>query len=174
LGIVIDDKFKFSQHISHAADKCAKLILSYPNLPKSHGYLHKALTTIYKGAIIPLLLYGAPVSIEVLMYEFNSRKYISVQRLMNLLIAKAYRTTSSEALCVLAGTTPIIMLKKQPSATTSGKDTERIYRKFKKLNSTNGRTLLTSLTSQKPTDTTTKRFGSTQTVARAIEGWESR
>jgi len=23
LGIVIDDKFKFSQHISHAADKCA-------------------------------------------------------------------------------------------------------------------------------------------------------
>jgi len=27
-GIVIDDKFKFSQHISHAADKCAKLIFS--------------------------------------------------------------------------------------------------------------------------------------------------
>ena len=28
---------------------------------------------------------------------------------MNLLIAKAYRTTSSEALCILAGTTPIII-----------------------------------------------------------------
>jgi len=26
---------------------------------------------------------------------------------LNLLIAKAYRTTSSEALCILAGTTPI-------------------------------------------------------------------
>jgi len=34
-----------------------------------------------------------------------------------------------------------------------------------KLNSTNCRTLLTSLTSQKPTDATNKRFGSTQTVA---------
>jgi hypothetical protein len=28
---------------------------------------------------------------------------------MNLLPAKAYRTTSSEALCILAGTTPIII-----------------------------------------------------------------
>jgi hypothetical protein len=28
---------------------------------------------------------------------------------MNLLISKAYRTTSSEALCILAGTTPIII-----------------------------------------------------------------
>jgi len=28
---------------------------------------------------------------------------------MNLLIAKAYRTTSSEALCILAGNTPIII-----------------------------------------------------------------
>ena len=46
---------------------------------------------------------------EALRYEFNKRKYIRVQRLMNLLIAKAYRTTSSEALCILAGTTPIII-----------------------------------------------------------------
>jgi len=38
--MVIDDKFKFSQHISHAADKCAKLISAYPNLPKSIGELN--------------------------------------------------------------------------------------------------------------------------------------
>jgi ribonuclease HI len=35
---------------------------------------------------------------------------------MNLLIAKAYRTTSSEALCILAGTTPII-IKAEEGAT---------------------------------------------------------
>ena len=28
LGIIIDDKFKFSQHISYAAEKCIKLIHS--------------------------------------------------------------------------------------------------------------------------------------------------
>ena len=35
--------------------------------------------------------------------------------LMNILIAKAYRTTSSEALCILAGITPI-MIKAAESA----------------------------------------------------------
>jgi hypothetical protein len=36
LGIVIDDKFKFNQHISHAADKCAKLIFRLSKSAKIH------------------------------------------------------------------------------------------------------------------------------------------
>ena len=81
---------------------------AYPNLPKIlWGHKHEALTTIYKGAILPLLLYGAPVWIEAPGYEYNRRKCIRVQRLMNLLTAKTYRTRSSEALCILAGTTSI-------------------------------------------------------------------
>jgi hypothetical protein len=75
LRIVIYDKFKFSQHINHAADKCAKLIFSLSKSAKIHwGLEHEALTTIYKGAILPLLLQGAPVWIEDLRYEFNRRK----------------------------------------------------------------------------------------------------
>lgn len=50
LGIVIDDKFKFSRHISYTAERSSKLI---HNLPKSAkltwGLNHKALQTIYKG-----------------------------------------------------------------------------------------------------------------------------
>jgi len=43
LGIVTDDKFKFSQHISHAADKCAKLIFSFSKSAKIHwGLKHEA------------------------------------------------------------------------------------------------------------------------------------
>jgi len=42
-------------------------------------------------------------------YEYNRLKYIRVQRLTNIRIAKAFRTTSSEALCILAGMTPIII-----------------------------------------------------------------
>jgi ribonuclease HI len=67
------------------------------------------LQTIYKGAVLPLLLYGAPVWAEAMRFEYNRIKYVRVQRLMNIKIAKAFRTTSSEALCVLAGTTPIII-----------------------------------------------------------------
>ena len=42
-------------------------------------------------------------------FGYNRLKYIRVQRLMNIKIAKAFRTTSNEALCILAGTTPIII-----------------------------------------------------------------
>jgi hypothetical protein len=39
----------------------------------------------------------------------NRQKYVRVQRLINLRIARAYRTTSSEALFVLTGITSIIL-----------------------------------------------------------------
>jgi hypothetical protein len=41
-------------------------------------------------------------------YEHNRRKYIRLQRLINIIMAKAYRTASIEALCMLTGLTPII------------------------------------------------------------------
>ena len=65
--------------------------------------------TINKGAILPHLSYGAPVWIEAMNYEHNRQKYIRVQRLINISMAKAYRTKSSEALCMFTGTTPIII-----------------------------------------------------------------
>jgi ribonuclease HI len=65
--------------------------------------------TIYKGAILPRLLYGAPVWIDAMKYEYNKRKYIRIQRLINIQSAKAFRTTSNEALCILTGITLIII-----------------------------------------------------------------
>jgi hypothetical protein len=64
------------------------------------------MATIYKGAIPPLLTYGAPVWIDAMIYEHNRKKYIRVQRLINIRMAKAYRTTSSKALCMTTGMTP--------------------------------------------------------------------
>jgi len=42
-------------------------------------------------------------------HEFDIRKYIRVQRIINILTAKAFRTTSNEALCILTCLTPIII-----------------------------------------------------------------
>ena len=69
--------------------------------------------TIYKGAILPLLLYGAPVWIEAMKHEYNRRKYIKIQRMINILTAKGFRTTSNESLCILTGLTPIIIKKEE-------------------------------------------------------------
>jgi hypothetical protein len=64
---------------------------------------------IYEGTILPLLLYGAPVWIDAVKYAFNRQKYIRAQRMSNLRITKAFCTTSNEALCIVADTTPVIL-----------------------------------------------------------------
>ena len=73
------------------------------------GSRHEVLKTIYEGAIQPLLLYGAPVWADTVKYAYNRRIYIRAQRMINLRIAKAFRTTSNEALCIVANTTPITL-----------------------------------------------------------------
>jgi len=67
------------------------------------------LRIIYIGAILPILSYGAPVWIEGLKRKHNATKFKRVQRLINIKIARAYHTTSHEALCVLTGITPILI-----------------------------------------------------------------
>jgi len=52
LGIIIDNKFKFSEHIRYAAEKCTKLIHSLSKSAKMFwGLKHGGLKTIYKAAI---------------------------------------------------------------------------------------------------------------------------
>jgi hypothetical protein len=114
LGIIIDSKPNFKEHIMHMSSKCTKLIHALSKSAKqSCGLSHTALHTIYKGAILPLMLNGAPVWIEALKNECNKTIYNRMQRLINIKIAKDFRTTSNEALCTLTGLTPIVIKKEE-------------------------------------------------------------
>jgi hypothetical protein len=53
------------------------------------------------------MTYGAPVWEEAVSKQRLLRKIQSAQRLINIKIAKAYRTISYEASCVMAGVLPI-------------------------------------------------------------------
>jgi len=68
---------------------------------------------------MPHMLYGAPVWIGTADKKCNIILYTRVQRLMNIKIAKAYRTTSHEAFCTLSALTPIVI---------KTKETAQIYR----------------------------------------------
>ena len=107
LGIIMDTKFKFREHLTYAAEKCTKLMISFCKSTKITWVLrHTVLKMLYEGAILPLLLYGAPVWIDAMKYTCNIRKYIRVLRKINLRFAKAFLTTSNETLCIVADTTP--------------------------------------------------------------------
>jgi len=72
LGIFLDHKFRFHEHITYAAEKSAKLINSLSKAAKlTWGIKHEAIATIHKGAILPLLTYRAPVWIEAMNFEHN-------------------------------------------------------------------------------------------------------
>jgi hypothetical protein len=89
-------------------EKCTKLIFSLSKSDKLNWRLdHKALKSIYVGGNLPLLVYGAPVRIIAMGKGSYRSKLIRVQRLINTEMAKAYRTVSHEALCILKGLTPI-------------------------------------------------------------------
>jgi hypothetical protein len=112
LGKIMDNKFTFREHITYAAEKCTKLIYSLSKSVKiTWGLRHEVLKVlfVYEGAILRLLLYGAAVWIDAMKYAYNRRKYIRTQRMINLRIPKAFCTTSNEALCIVADTTPIIL-----------------------------------------------------------------
>ena len=50
------EKFTFDQHIEHITDKCTKLIHALSRSAKIAWRLsHKAMRTIYQGAILPLI-----------------------------------------------------------------------------------------------------------------------
>jgi len=110
LRIIIGSKLNFRDHIVYISSKCNKLLNALSKSAKqSWGLSHAALHTIYKGAILPLLLYGAPIWIEALKKECNKTTYDRVQSLTNIKIAKAFQTTSNEALCTLTGLTPVVI-----------------------------------------------------------------
>jgi len=67
LGIIIDSKINFREHILYISHNCTKLIHALSQSAKlKRGLSHKALHTIYKGAILPLMTYGVPVWIKAL------------------------------------------------------------------------------------------------------------
>jgi ribonuclease HI len=108
LGIYFDKKLNFHKHIEHITEKSRKFIYMLGKTAKLNwGLGHKALKTIYEGAIAPLMTYGAPVWEEATKKNTLLRKLQSTQRLINIKIAKAYRTISFEASCTMAGVLPI-------------------------------------------------------------------
>jgi len=108
VGIIFDSKLLFRDHINYIEGKCLKLIfVLYRSAKITWGLKHKSLKTIYKGGILPLLLYGATVWKGALNRSCYKAKLNRIQRLIHLKIAKVYRTVSKEALCVINGIIPI-------------------------------------------------------------------
>jgi hypothetical protein len=116
-GIIIESKFKFNEHVKYITNRCTKLINALSKSARiSWGLNHEALKILYTGAILPQLLYAVPVWIDSMKKEYNRKKYVRVQTVICLRIAKACCTVSHEALCIIRGIPPIIIKAEEAAA----------------------------------------------------------
>ena len=108
LGIYLDSKFNFNAYIDHTVAKLITVIIMLARTAKLQwGLGHKALKTIYEGAVVQILTNGALIWVEAIWKNRNFTKYKRIQRLMNIKITKAYQTISYDASWVIAGVRPI-------------------------------------------------------------------
>ena len=111
LGIYFDCCLTFDKHIEKLVERTTTMIYTLGKSAKLYwGLDHKSLKIIYEGALIPILTYGAPVWEEAAGKHRNLCKLQRVQRLMNIKIAKAYRTISHYASRFMAGVPPIAIV----------------------------------------------------------------
>ena len=107
LGIMIDRNFKFNSHPNYVAEKAKHLMQKYSKLCRlKWGVPYKKMSTIYKGAFVPVITYGSYAWIDQ-TNDKTRRKIISAHRCALIRITKSYKTTSTVALEVLAGIQPI-------------------------------------------------------------------
>jgi hypothetical protein len=72
LGIITDSKFRFNKYIKYITERCKKLTNALSKSARiAWGLRHETLKTINNGAILPQLLYAAPVMIESINKKCN-------------------------------------------------------------------------------------------------------
>lgn len=110
LGVMIDSKLTFGQHMRQTANKAMVMvanlsrIMANTNGPKSNK--RRLLMTTVQSS----LLYGAEVWGDRMQLEWYRKGLASVQRRAALRVACAYRTVSEAAVLVIAGVIPIGLL----------------------------------------------------------------
>ncbi|XP_058811160.1 uncharacterized protein LOC131676048 [Topomyia yanbarensis] len=111
LGVIIDNQLSFNNHIDHARGRAVKVIsvLSH-NLAISSNkkqLLASVSTSVHR--------YAGPASVAALQTKRNKCRLNSTFRLMAVRVSSAYRTISSQAAFVIAGTIPINLLLEEDS-----------------------------------------------------------
>jgi len=113
---VIDSKLNWKSHINYVYDKALKLTPKLSSIALNKwGLSSTFVKTIYKGAILPLISYCAPIRINGLERKYNIQKIRRTQRLICLRLIRGYLTISYESSILLSGLEPIEFKLKQIS-----------------------------------------------------------
>ncbi|GFY06068.1 putative 115 kDa protein in type-1 retrotransposable element R1DM [Trichonephila clavipes] len=108
LGVVLDSKFCWKQHVLHLSNKCEKILLGLNKVARnSFGIKSNVSSLIYKQGIAPFICYGSQIWGSALKKKINGRLLRKIQRRILLRVISGYRTISYEAVFAISGFPPI-------------------------------------------------------------------
>lgn len=125
LGIQLDDKLGFGQHVRNIRDKALRTASSLARIMPNCGGPRPYIRRLINSVVHSQLLYAAPAITRALNAEYNVRELRKPQRVSALRIISAYRTVPTSAALVLAGIPPIDLLIRER---------EEVYTKVKEIN----------------------------------------
>ncbi|KAI4482903.1 hypothetical protein M0802_013620 [Mischocyttarus mexicanus] len=110
LGVIIGTRFNVTPHINYVCNKSKVVFSQLARVAKAKwGLSSKTMKAIYNGVFIPVVTYAAAGWADRINVH-HIRSLIQAQRYALIRVTKAYRTISTDALCVIAGVTPIELL----------------------------------------------------------------
>lgn len=107
LGVLIDDRLNFNSHIDYACEKASKAITALTRILSNRSAISSGTRRLLASVSTSILRYGAPVWAAGQLTNRNLSRLNSTYRLMAMRVASAYRTISTEAVCVIVGMVPI-------------------------------------------------------------------
>ncbi|GFU81624.1 reverse transcriptase domain-containing protein [Trichonephila clavipes] len=108
LGVVLDSKFCWKQHVLHLSNKCEKILLGLNKVARnSFGIKSNVSSLIYKQGIVPFICYGSQIWGSALKKKIYCRLLRKNQRRILLRVISGYQTISYEAVFANSGFPPI-------------------------------------------------------------------
>ena len=110
LGIMVDARLSFKEHIEYVSDKAAIVNGALSRLMPNFGGPRQNRRRLLASVVTSILLYGAPIWSKALQKKTYSRSIDSVYRRCVLRVICGFRTISYDAAYVVAGMPPIALL----------------------------------------------------------------
>lgn len=107
LGVWLDDKQRFNQHIRKTTEKAAKTAGALNRIMPNIGGMSSRRRELMHGVVMSILTYAAPIWHKVTCVRTYKEMLGREQRKIALRVASAYKTAPTEGLCVIAGLIPI-------------------------------------------------------------------
>lgn len=113
LGVVIDSKLSFWEHIKQTAERAGNVTTKLSRLLANTRGPPECKRRLYMNVIHSILLYGAEIWAKALQKEYCRKRLAAAQRKGALRVACSYRTVSEAAVNVIANVIPIDLLARE-------------------------------------------------------------